>query len=397
MNGRPIGFDSRRAALQFWLFAAATFLYSLSTTMLALLSVIFKDAGLDERQIGIVLSASAIPMIIATLCSGALIGRIGAIPTAILGQIVVLATFIGLQFADHSFYGAVCCRIVQGVGLGLVVPAAMVFAKSRLNQERFVYYFGIYSSMMPLPNMFGPFIAELYLQRFGVAGFFFVAGIPILLGAVMAAAIGGGGGWTPKSSASLGYLKLLTSRELRLPNVSALIFGLIGGFAPSFLALLLAQRGVSVSYFFSTYTICMFGSRLLVFGRVQSLPREVIVAGGIGLGSIGYALLIFAHGPAATVLAGILFGLGQSVNYPTLSIWFSERFPPEDRGRPVALFNTIYNLGVFLTPLFGGYVIAETGAEWLLAMLSLLGFGLLGFIGLRFAVRSSRGAAVAGD
>jgi len=373
-------FRSRRAAIRFGLLGAATFLFCLSTTMLSLLAVILKQTGMAEHEIGVVLAASAVPLLFATLFSGTLIGRYGAIPVAIAGMAVVLVSYVGMQFVLQSFVGALLLRAGHGVGMGLFMPAVMVFAKDQLTGKRFMYYFGLFSSMMPLPNVLGPLIAETYLDRFGIDGFFLYTALPIVIALVIAVAMLDGAGAAHHATADSRYLKLFRLPALRLPSVAALTFGLIWGFAPAFMSLLLAGRGIPVFYFFSSYTVCMFGSRLIFLGVLQSVPRRLVVAGGLSGIALAYVVLALTSSPLAVVLAGILYGIAHSVNYPTLSVWMSEQFRPEDRARPVAMFNTLFNFGIFIAPLLGGYVISALGIPPFMLMLSAAGFVVAGYI-----------------
>jgi predicted MFS family arabinose efflux permease len=361
---RPLsGFTSAGARTSFWLFAVATFACFTTNSMLALLSVVLKKQGLSPDLIGIVLAAPAPSILITMLLAGPLITRFGALQVARTGALIMLMSYLSFDLTVDTFFGAISSRVGHGVGYALFMPAAMIYADSNLSGQHKLYYFGIYASMFPLPNVLGPPLAEAYLQRFGVDRFFLYTALPALLGITLIFAV------TPTLKAAVGraalinYVHLLRRRSLWIPYGGIFVVGMFYGFVVSFMALLLESRRIPVSYFFVTFTICLFGSRFLLVRYIQTLPRAAIFATGLGLLCSAYFLLALNATASATVAAGIFFGLGYSVAYPTLSVWVTQQFGPDKQGMPLTLYNAIFTLGIFILPLIGGYVIAWLGIQ----------------------------------
>jgi predicted MFS family arabinose efflux permease len=94
---------------------------------------------------------------------------------------------------------------------------------------------------------------------------------------------------------------------------------------------------------------------------VQHLPRPVLFGAALVFLALAFALLAFARGPISVLAAGMLIGLGHSIAYPTLGVWVEQQFAPAQQGMPLALFNALFTLGIYLLPLIGGYVIAAFG------------------------------------
>ena len=130
----------------------------------------------------------------------------------------------------------------------------------------------------------------------------------------------------------------------------------------SFLALVLAERGVPVGLFFVAATGTMVVSRFTVMAWLGAKPRHAVAGAGLCLMGAGYALLwALPAGSATTLFAAVVFGLGYSTAFPVLSLWATDHHAPERRGRPMAVFTTVFQAGIFLVPLLAGRVGALLG------------------------------------
>lgn len=377
-----MSFENPRARFDFWLFAAATFAIFTTNSMLALLSVVLKKQGLPADLIGVVLAAPAPTILITMLLAGPIITRFGALQIARAGALIMLMSYLTFELTVDGFYGAIGSRVCHGIGYALFMPAAMIYADSNLSGEHKVYYFGIYASMFPLPNVIGPPLAETYLRYVGVERLFLFTAIPCLLGAVLVFSLTPTNKTAVARTALVDYLQLLRQRSLWMPYAGIFTVGAFYGFAVSFMALLLDARHIPVSYFFVTFTVCLFSSRFLLLRYVQRLSKTLVLATGLAFLSCAYLVLALASAPAATIVAGVLFGFGYSVAYPTLSVWVTQQFSPDKQGMPLTLYNAIFTLGIFMLPLAGGYVISWLGAPKMVLGLALTGFFVIAWIGL---------------
>ena len=377
-----MSFKDPRARFDFWLFAVATFAVFTTNSMLALLSVVLKKQGLPADLIGVVLAAPAPSILITMLLAGPIITRFGALHVARAGALIMLMSYLSFELTVDSFYGAMGSRVCHGIGYALFMPAAMIYADSNLTGEHKVYYFGIYASMFPLPNVIGPPLAEAYLRYVGVEHLFLFTAIPSLLGAALVFSLTPTNKTAVARAALIDYLHLLRQRSLWMPYAGIFIVGAFYGFVVSFMALLLDARHIPVSYFFVTFTVCLFSSRFLLLRYVQRLSKALVLATGLAFLSCAYLVLALAAAPTATIVAGVLFGFGYSVAYPTLSVWVTQQFSPDKQGMPLTLYNAIFTLGIFMLPLAGGYVITWLGAPRMVLGLALTGFFVIAWIGL---------------
>lgn len=351
-------YTSSRARREFWLFCVATFLGCLTSSTIAYLSVILSSLGVSEAQIGMILSSPLLPVTFAILLSGPLISRFSALTIMLCGQLISLVAFLSLQWDVANPVCAGAGRVVLGLGFGMFFPAALVYAKSKLQGPKTAYLFGIAASMVPLPNIVGPPLAELYFSTFGIKFFFVVFALPLAVSILILITLGD----EPETKRTgtpqdLEYWRLLTMRSIAVPLYSVLVVGLAWGFVVSFMSLLLHRRAINTVYFFSTCTATLFFSRFVILGLLVRAPREVVVA--LGLALMAASLFIVgasgAH-PMIVAVAGAAFGLGYSAAFPVLSVWISDQFRAEHRGKPVALLSALFQFGIYVVP----YVVAST-------------------------------------
>jgi MFS family permease len=369
-------FRDPRARWEFAAVCAVTFLAFLSGSSLSLLAIVLQRDGHSDGTIGLILGAGMAPYAVSALLAGPLIGRFGSIRPMLAAIALMMLGHVALEFVHTDAWLTFATRIVGGAGAGVCVPAAMLYAQTRLTERRFVYLFGIFTTMLPLPNAVGPALAELYLQHVGVNGFFLATTAPALVALGLASLLRRGAPATRSGGRPLSYLAVLRMREIRLVFVGYLVFGAILGFGGSYMAVLLHARDLSVAAYFTSFTVSLFAARFVVMSKIHAVSRDAVILAGALLQSSAFLLLYLGSSLWATILVGLLYGLGHSVMFPSLTAWVNAHIPPSDRGVSTALTQAIFAIGITLTPLLGGPLVARLGLDALVLVLSLLGFAV---------------------
>lgn len=367
-------FRDARARWEFAAVCAATFLAFLSGSAQSLLAIVLQRVGHGDGAIGLILSAGAAPYAVAALFAGPLITRFGSTRPLVAAIVLMAVSHAMLELVCRDAGLTLLCRILGGIGGGIAVPAGMLYAQTRLTDRRFVYWFGIFTTMLPLPNAIGPALAEFYLQHVGTHGFFLVTAVPAVLALGIAVTLRRGATPPRGSGKPLGYLAVLRMGEIRMVFVGYLVFGAILGFGGAYMAVLLHNRDLPVAAYFSTFTAALFLARFVLLSKVQLLSRDAVILGGALLQSSAFLLLYLSPSLAATMVVGLLYGLGHSVLFPSLTAWANAHIPPADRGVSTALTQSTFAIGMTVTPLAGGVVVAHYGIEPLVLLLALSGF-----------------------
>ncbi len=114
----------------------------------------------------IVLSSYFIAYALALLPAGSLVDRFGARRLAVLG-LVVFAIGAGAGAVAPTIGVLVAMRVVQGIGAGLVSPAALAGAVSGFPPERRGSALGIWGASAGISNLLGPVLGGLLTVGLG--------------------------------------------------------------------------------------------------------------------------------------------------------------------------------------------------------------------------------------
>lgn len=360
----------------YWLLVAATFLTALSFSCTTLLPVVVVRAGFTYGDVGLLLSSGAAPVVLGTLFTGRLIELWGPRRVVIVALWVMATGYLSLEWTLQDFLAACASYGLMLGGFGLFLPAAVVLVKSLVANQRAVYYLGVLSAMLQVPMLLGPAASEALLASRGTGLFFLLTGGPSVAAALLSVFLyrhQGPAAPTEARGEPLKYGALLFARSLQLPHISALVIGLLYGFMPAFVGLILVDAGVPVASFFVTFAVVHLLVRFIGFRYIGSLPAPLVVAVGLLLMGFSLVLLLVWTATAGVLIAATLFATGYSAGYPVIANWVAEQYPPEARGKPVALFTAVYLFGVYISPLVGG---------WLASFTSLYGYAFaLAFFG----------------
>jgi predicted MFS family arabinose efflux permease len=172
-------------------------------------------------------------------------------------------------------------------------------------------------------------------------------------------------------------------REIRMAFVGYLVYGAILGFGGSYMALLLHARDVPVAAYFTSFTVSLVAARFVILSRVHLVSRDLVILLGALCQSSSMLLLYFASAPWTTIAVGLLYGLGHSVMFPSLTAWANAHIPAADRGVSTALTQATFALGMTVTPLVGGVVVPRLGLDTLVLLLALAGYAVAAIIATR--------------
>jgi MFS family permease len=374
-------FSDAGSAREYVLLCCATLLIFATHSQSSYLSVVLSLRGLTPPQTGFVLGAYGIPVILATLFSGLLSAKFGVLRCMRLGAVLLTLGYMGFEFTSGSVMLNAACRFVQGAGFGFFLAPSMAYARSRLGPRRVVHLFGIFASMVPLPQAIGPLLAERYLQAYGLKYMFVFGSVPALLGLPLLFFLRELP--NPAANIKLGKVfSLFAVAGLRLPLLSIAVVGLMFGYVTSFLSLLLTTSGIDVSSFFIPFGVTMVLGRFTLLPAVEAASKQKVTACSLFLLAASFAVLSAAPSSSVALIGGVLFGLGYSIAYPVLSIWASEDTEPSRRAEPLAAFNTVFNAGIMTIPYVVGSLASSGGNRYLMAGLAVLALALCVYLGI---------------
>ena len=375
---QPIGFIDSEARTEFLRLCLLTFLIFFLNAHASMLAIIFTRHGLVLHDIGWLLSLYGVPVVIFTFMTGTAAAMIGSLWTARIGIGLMLIGFLSLSITAWSFWPALLSRLCWGVGYGLMFSSLTTYAQSRLTKDRFVYLFGLFSSMAPISHAMAPPWVEFLLRFDKDALIFIIGGLPALGAFVLTFALRP----LAKPTATRGLIQLGAAfdRARWLPLISVMISGALFGFISSYMASAMQEKGVAQVWFFAATVVAMLSTRFLAMGTFSKYSARHVVACGMTLMSACYIVLATTRTDWVVALCGLGFGSGYSVVYPVVSNWMSGSLPPNERAGPQAAFNAVFHIGLLWMPLPVTYLIASIGYSGALIALGFLGLAFSGLV-----------------
>ena len=372
---KPSGFIDPEARSEFLRLCLLTFLIFFLNAHASMLAIIFKRHGLVLHDIGWLLSLYGVPVVVFTFLTGTAAALIGSLWTARIGIGLMLIGFLSLSVTAWSFWPALCSRLLWGAGYGLMFSSLVTYAQSRLTKDRFVYLFGLFSSMAPISHALAPPWVEFLLRFDNDPVIFIIGACPAVVALGLTFLLRPLA--KPAATQKLIQLGSAFDRARWLPLLSVLISGALFGFISSYMAAAMQEKGIAQAWFFTATVFAMLSTRFLAMGTFSKFSARRVVTGGLVIMSLAYVCLAITRTDWVIALCGLSFGSGYSVVYPVVSNWMSGSLPPQERAGPQAAFNAIFHIGLLWMPLPVTYVIGVAGFSG--ALLA------LGFLGLIFA------------
>jgi predicted MFS family arabinose efflux permease len=379
----PPGAWSRLAACT----AAAALLQLDGTLITVALPSVAHGLGISGGSTAVILSAYFLAYALALLPGGALVDRFGARHLA-LGGLLLFAIGAGAGALAPSIAVLVATRVVQGVGAGLVSPAALAGAVSGFPAERRGAALGIWGASAGISNLLGPVLGGLLTVGLGWRADWWAL-VPLAL--LAAAAI-----MRQLPSTIQGEEAshpVLNSTVLAASFVAALTFAvMIGCF---YLAEQYLQRAAGFSALGASAVLVivalLVGAAAPLAGRLvdergERLPALAgFLAAALGLVVLGIPGMPL-HSPV-TIVPLIPVGLGLGMLFVPTSRAALNATPMSSHGRTSAVLSVGRLLGAAVGAGLAGVALAGGVDASTVHVALLIGCGVCVFIGLPMAAR----------
>lgn len=339
---------------------AAALLQLDGTLITVALPSVGRGLGVTLGSTATVLSAYFVAYAVVLLPAGALVDRYGARRLALIG-LAVFAVGAGAGAVVDDFGLLVLTRVVQGVGAGLVSPAALAAAVSGFPAERRGSALGIWGASAGVANLVGPLLGGLLTVGFGWrADWWALVPMAIVAGWGIARQV-------PRSLHSeraTGRQPLVNPIVLTATLVAALTFGvMIGSF---FLAEQYLQRTAGFSALGASAALIivavLVGAGAPLAGRLvdrhgERLPALLGFAGtGLGLAILGIPGVPLHN--LVTILPLIPVGLGLGMLFVPTSRAALNATPSAFHGRTSAVLSVGRLLGAAVGGALGGLALS---------------------------------------
>ncbi|PSB25345.1 MFS transporter [Stenomitos frigidus] len=359
------------------LFATGLLFWSSLAALLPTLPLYIRDVGGTKYQVGVVIGAFAVGLLLFRPWLGRLADRRGRRIVLLLGLAAVAIAPLG-YLMTQSIPLLIAIRAFHGLSIAAFTTAYSTLVVDLSPPSNRGEVIGYMSLVNPIGVAVGPAMGgfvqawlgytPLFLLSAGLGFAGLVSGLwiqaPMLIGPMMAD--------TTKGA----FWRLLFSPRLRTPTLAMLLVGLAFGVLSTFVPLFIQEAGVNLNagLFYTAAAVAGFSVRLLTGRASDRYGRGRFITLGLLLYALTMLLLWSAHSVTAFLLAGLLEGAGTGIFLPLIVALVADRSEAHERGRVFSLCVGGFDLGIAIAGPALGFFAEYIGYRGIFGLASGLAF-----------------------
>jgi MFS family permease len=390
---RDIEPQPRRSLLT--LFTAGLLFWSSMASLLPTLSLYVKSVGGTNQQIGFVMGAFAIGLLLSRAQLGKIADSRGRKQVLILGTSVAAIAPLGYLLAQ-SIPLLLLIRAFHGISIAAFTTAYSALVTDLSPPGKRGELIGYMSLVSPIGLAFGPAIGGFVQAWVGYTPLFAMSAAFAATAVFFTCKIAEPNfadltksDLLSEDKNSQKYWQMLWNPRVRIPALVLLLVGLVFGTLSTFMPLFIQETKANLNpgLFYSTAAIASFGMRVVTGRASDKYGRGLFISGGLICYILSMLLLYFANNSSAFLISALLEGCGGGTVMPMMVTLMSDRCEPHERGRLFSLCIGGFDLGLAIAGPTLGFVAEQVGYR------NMFGFaaGLAGLALLIFITQSSKG------
>jgi len=351
------------------------------TVLFAVLGPIAREIGLHETDVGLIVTASALAVVVSSPFWGKKADSWGRKPVFVLGLAgYAVSTFAfagvlhlglaGLLLPMVAFGALVATRVAYGLIASSVQPAASAYVADITTAESRSSGMAALGAAFGIGAILGPALGAM------LAGFGLV--VPIVSAAVLALFLAIVAWWLlpeqPRQSEGTKQKLNLTDRRIwpvvLLTLVSFVSFAIIqqttAFYVQDKFALTAQETAASVGILVSGMAFAMLLAQAVIV-QVFKPSAGVLIRVGLPICAAGALAVLLAPDEAWMMAAFAVFGLGFGLLFPGVNAAGSVRVGPEEQGAALGLVSAAMAGAFVIGPLLGTWLYEQT-LWWPLAL-----------------------------
>ncbi|MEG4234710.1 MFS transporter [Microcoleus sp. Pol11C3] len=389
---RDIDPQPRRSLLI--LFTAGLLFWSSLASLLPTLPLYVQFVGGTKQQIGFVMGAFAIGLLLSRAQLGKIADSRGRKQVLLLGASVAVIAPLGYLLAQ-SIPLLLLIRAFHGISIAAFTTAYSALVTDLSPPGKRGELIGYMSLVSPIGLAFGPAIGGFVQAWVGYTPLFAMSATFAATAVFFTCKIAEPNFALTKSDSlsedknSQKYWQMLWNRRVRIPALVLLLVGLVFGTLSSFMPLFIQETKANLNpgLFYSTAAIASFGMRVVTGRASDKYGRGLFISGGLICYAVSMLLLYFANNSSAFLISALVEGCAGGTVLPMMVTLMSDRCEPHERGSLFSLCLGGFDLGIAIAGPTLGFVAEQVGYR------NMFGFaaGLACLALLIFITQSSKG------
>ncbi|MBV1861472.1 MAG: MFS transporter [Nannocystaceae bacterium] len=347
---------SRPFALGF----AANFLHSLSFFFFLHLPGFLRQHTQDDFTIGLTMAAMAASAILARPLIGRIMDSRGRRVVALVGSALNIMFSAAYLLVDDVGPLLFVVRLGHGVAEGMLFSVFFTIAADVIPAERRAEGMALFGVSGMIPLSLAGLIGDRLLAVAGYQELFFAAIAAAVLGSLAALTLPELKPDTPQGP-KRSFLAAAWAPALRPIWLVGFSFAFALASYFTFLKTFIDDTGVgSVGAFFTAYTVSAVVLRLALGWLPDRVGAKRVLVPSVWCAGAGLLVLAFGGTATSTIVAGVLCGIGHGYAFPIASAMVVMRTPAHERGRALAAFTALFDLGLFVGAPSLGFLLEQT-------------------------------------
>jgi len=390
---RDIEPQPRRSLLT--LFTAGLLFWSSMASLLPTLSLYVQSVGGTKQQIGFVMGAFAIGLLLSRAQLGKLADSRGRKQVLLVGTSVAAIAPVGYLLAQ-SIPLLLLIRAFHGISIAAFTTAYSALVTDLSPPGKRGELIGYMSLVSPIGLAFGPAIGGFVQAWVGYTPLFAMSATFAATAVFFTCKIAEPNFADLTKSDSLSddknsqkYWQMLWNPRVRVPALVLLVVGLVFGTLSTFMPLFIQETKANLNpgLFYSTAAIASFGMRVVTGRASDKYGRGLFISGGLICYILSMLLLYLANNSGAFLISALFEGCAGGTVMPMMVTLMSDRCEPHERGRLFSICIGGFDLGIAIAGPTLGFVAEQVGYRNMFGLAA----GLAGLALLIFITLSSKG------
>jgi len=355
------------------LFASTFLFFTNEALLLPTLPIHLSTVGYNNTQIGIILGAFALGVLIVRPLSGALTDEKGRKVSLVIGVMFFFATPILYLVSTHFLY-LIAIRFFHGLGLSFYTTAFPAYITDASDSHNRGEILGHMATATTLAFTLGPLVGTTILNSYGFKALIVLCTITGLINLAVILRISELHKKTEKKL-KLPYRTIVYKRSVLVSSFIQLINAVIFGGVMTFLPLLLMDiDGVNVGIFFLVESVVIIACRFMAAEMSDKYGRGPVFFYSFLIILCAVFLISEINTLQILIATAALFGMGSSLCSPTLSAFIADDSDPSARGTVFSFFYGAFDAGVIMAGAVLGLIADLTSIREMFMITSIGGF-----------------------